>query len=67
MLNDLQRQLDELSVKFEWQEKHESLTIDEKIKELEKLINTLDEDKAYPYVNLYKSYKRFKRWGIKIK
>ncbi len=63
-MDDLQRQLDELSVKFKWQAEHENLTIAERISELEKLIEKLSDDEAIPYIHLYESYERFKRWGI---
>ncbi len=65
-MDDLQRQLDELSIKFEWQENNKNLTTDERIENLKNLIDILD-DEAYPYVKLYESYERFKRFGIDIK
>lgn len=65
-MDDLQRQLDELSIKFKWQAEHENLTLDERMVELEKLIETLPDNEAIPYVHLYQSYERFKRWGIDI-
>ena len=67
ILDDLQRQLDELSIKFEWQENNKNLTTDERIENLKNLIDILDDDEAYPYVKLYESYERFKRFGIDIK
>ena len=66
ILDDLQRQLDELFVKIEWQRKHESLSYDERMEKLISLINTLDDDEAYPYVKLYESYKLFKDLEIDI-
>lgn len=67
ILDDLQRQLDELSIKFEWQENNKNLTTDERIENLKNLIDILDDDEAYPYVKLYENYERFKRFGIDIK
>ncbi len=63
-MDDLQRQLDELSIKFKWQAEHENLTLDERMSELKKLIEILPDDESIPYVHLYKSYERFKRLGI---
>lgn len=67
ILNDLQKQLDELSIKFEWQEKNQNLTIDQRLQKLKELIDVLDDDEAYPYVKLYETYARFKHLGIDIK
>jgi len=66
-LDDLQRQLDELSIKFEWQENNKNLTIDKRIEKLKNLIDILDDDEAYPYVKFYETYARFKHLGIDIK
>lgn len=63
-LDDLQRQLDELFIKFEWQEKHQDLDLNERIKEFEKIIVTLSSTEAEPYKNLLKTYKKWLIYGL---
>ncbi len=59
ILEDIQRQLEELHVKFKWQEDNKEFNLLEKISILEELIKTLPENEVLPYKKLLKAYKRF--------
>lgn len=65
-LKDIQKQLDELNIKLKWQEQHHDLDFNERIKELEKLIETLPDDEKLPYKNLIRAYQDFIKMGIEI-
>lgn len=65
-LKDIQKQLDELNIKLKWQERHHDLDFNERIKELEKLIETLPDDEKLPYKNLIRAYQDFIKMGIEI-
>ena len=65
-LKDIQKQLNELNIKLKWQEQQYDLDFNERIKELEKLIETLPDDEKSPYKSLIKAYQDFIKIGIEI-
>ncbi len=65
-LKDIQKQLNELNIKLKWQEQQYDLDFNERIKELEKLIETLPDDEKLPYKSLIKAYQDFIKIGIEI-